>query len=388
MSSETPAPENKAGRFPGFDRLWKALVAAAFFGAGSVRLLGGGVAMSITAGVLAAVIYLREVVRGGTSWRELLLLVPAAAAILVGLHFILAPGEGKADLGPPHVIGIGGTPRAIAASPEAIWIVSSDGTLSTIGPTGIRRQVHLQPGLGDVAFGFRRAWVARGDELAAVNAGLHVAWRKSYGSRIAALAPARRGVWMLLPAARRIDLVRPASGQVRTAVSLGHARAIAADSGHLWVARAAAGDGSGSLVELDESGRHLRRIEIGAEPRAIALDSRYVWISYYDNGDLTRVTRATGDATQIHVDSSSLAGIALRPKGVWAIDEEGEDLVQVDPDASSPVGSVAAGGQPLGVAFWRSSVFVVSGVDGLVRVFPITVGGGGSTVPGLQMTCS
>lgn len=154
----------------------------------------------------------------------------------------------------------------------------------------------------------------------------------------------------------RVDDVVPGSGA-----------ALAAAGSKLWVAPS-----SGELTAVDPmTGRVTRRLDPNSAPQAIALGYGATWITDNEGDNVVRVD-PSGVITPIPVGHSP-DGIAVGAGAVWVADTGDDALVRIDPGTNSVTTTIPVGLEPTGVAVGAGSVWVANSGDGTVtRIDPLT----------------
>ena len=180
----------------------------------------------------------------------------------------------------------------IAVSAGAVWVASAaDGTVRTIERDGSRRSI--QAGAQIVALAADSRRVVALDAAAGTLTTIDASTRRPDGPPVRLggvpvdVALTGDSAWIADAGAgtvRRYDLRTrgPAGGPI----PVGHAPvAVVADGDDVYVAVG----GDRTLVHVRD-GKVTSRVDVGAEPNAVALDARYAWVSAGENR-LLRVAR-------------------------------------------------------------------------------------------------
>jgi YVTN family beta-propeller protein len=140
----------------------------------------------------------------------------------------------------------------------------------------------------------------------------------------------------------------------------------AAGFGSLWVAQ----PDRGVVARLDlEDGSVTDTIRVGSSPAGVAVDQGSVWVTNGGDGTLSRIDPETNEVSQTLQAGSGPSGIAIGEGGLWVADAVGTALLRIDP-ASGQTQSVPLAGQPSGVAFTPTGVWVTVAPARIVRIDP------------------
>jgi DNA-binding beta-propeller fold protein YncE len=92
-------------------------------------------------------------------------------------------------------------------------------------------------------------------------------------------------------------------------------------------------------------------------PVALTAGKQAVWVSD-TRGQVWRINPDTGTVTQTTPVGSGLVGVCATDEAVYAADNAGGTLVQIDPQDGRVVGLVPVGPAPTDVASWDGLVWV------------------------------
>lgn len=390
MSTDSRDNDSAPGKtFPGAQRFFTAVGFGVLIGGGASQVIGGGVLIAISTGLIAAGTYMREAIRGGSSPRELAVVITLAVLAIAGIRAYQVISSDELEpvaLGQPLILGVGAAPNALATSSHGVWVGSSRGILSRVSGGAIVRVLVLPRGLRDVAAGHGAVWAVRAGELIKIDSGnSKLRSRRTYGLQIGEVALSSDGVWLTLPVEDEVLLVPPDLGRPLVTVRVAHPLAIALSEDYLYVARNSVHGDFALLLRFTLSGKPAGRYRLPPNPRDLVANGRWLWISHYGLGELTRFDTATEEQHAIDLGGTSPSGIAVGDGRIWVTDEEQDSLSQVDPSRGETVARMPAGEEPRDVVIWRSSLFVASGLDGTVKIFPTISPGGAAQVPQLTL---
>jgi YVTN family beta-propeller protein len=229
---------------------------------------------------------------------------------VTALHAPASPRQGT-------TVRIGSTgPRAIAAAPGALWVLTRERPINPVTP-----------------------WT---------------------GTRAALL---------------RLD---PVTGAVRTRMNVrGEMRGLAANEDTVWVA--AARSNKAVVLRIDpKTKRVMASARTGTWPAALAVDNRGVWAvnaaPFYKRGTLVRIDAATNrlDGRAVPLGRAP-SGIAVGAGAVWVADALEGTVRRIDPERRRVVATISVGSQPYALAFAAGSLWVTNSDDGTVsRIDPHT----------------
>jgi YVTN family beta-propeller protein len=151
-----------------------------------------------------------------------------------------------------HSIAVGGNPETVVFAAGSAWVPNEDHTVARIDPVSGKIVARIRVGADpdDAMFCRGRLWVS-----------------DLRGSRLSVIDPATNAV-----------VARPNVG----VGSMG----MACDAG-VWVANY----DTGKLLQLDASGKVLRRLEVGVQPRELLIAFGDLWVSNQRSGTVVRVRR-------------------------------------------------------------------------------------------------
>jgi YVTN family beta-propeller protein len=173
----------------------------------------------------------------------------------------------------------------------------------------------------------------------------------------------------------------PASGRIRARIRLpGYMRGLAAaDGGSVWVATArplSASRSEGAVVRLDSTGRVKAVIRTGTWPAALAVGKRAIWAvnsaPFFKRGTLVRIDTATNriDGRPIPLGPAP-SGAAVGGGSIWVADAIEGTVRRIDPQRRRTVAAIDVGSEPYDVVFAAGSVWVTNADDGTVsRIDP------------------
>jgi streptogramin lyase len=255
-------------------------------------------------------------------------------------------GGGGGRGGGVQRVGVGSSPRALAAGEGGLWVANSgDSTVTRIAPrTGEVRAAAVaaveQP--FGVAVAGERVWVVGGGgELAEIEArsGKRV---RTTNLRIQAdgIGAGPEALWILNDTAgtvTRFDLSsgRPVAG---TPVQVGGGTSdIAVGLGAVWVTHST----SATLVKLNSrTGQVTRTIDLKGAVGGVAVDDRAVWVANPGRGKLIRVDPKTGTLQEIPVGGPvNSADVAAGDGAVFYVDLDSGTATRFDPATRKRVGS-------------------------------------------------
>jgi YVTN family beta-propeller protein len=333
--------------------------------------------------------------------RSVALAAALVLAVLAAVAALLLTRDADAvlsEVGPTHVgivdpqtndivgeIDLGGTPGAIAAGDDILWVLDpSRTTLARIDRA--ERQLTDTGGIGgspgNLAAAGTGAWVSDGCGQAAAEAlirydtrqtGAGAAWEDipldeldlppsaggtptSYGCGLAASAGS---IWVALnnPAgAVRVD-VDPATDEMEigTTVALPNGpSAIAVGAGAVWAA-----DRPGDVVRRlhPATGRTLGEVPVGRGPVALAVGGGHVWVANEGDNSVTRLDPLNDVTKSIPVGDGPIA-VAFGEGAVWTANSVDGTVSRIDPATERVTATVRVGHSPQGIVVAHGMVWV------------------------------
>ena len=255
-----------------------------------------------------------------------------------GLSSVGGDALGAIDPRTGHIveaIEVDARPSRVAASAEAIWVVSAArGTVSRVDPAehSVVREIHVGNGPAGIAVGGGGIWVANtlDGTVARVDATTNTL----------------------------VDTIPVGSGP----------RGVAFGGGSIWVAN----HDDGTVTRIDaRSGKRLRTITVGPTPTGIAADQDAAWVTDESTASVWLIDARTNDAAQwTHVGNGPNA-IAIGAGAVWVANTLDGTLWKISPSRRAVLAVIPVGDGPTGVAVARGSVWVANTYSGTVtRVDP------------------
>jgi DNA-binding SARP family transcriptional activator/DNA-binding beta-propeller fold protein YncE len=276
-----------------------------------------------------------------------------AAGLVLGLHT-----DAKASHIPPRVVPdsvvkidprtnkivqvtkVGREPSEIAVGRDAVWVVNfRDRTISSIRPSGAVETIGGVPLADYLAIDGGDVWVSSAEQ----------------GS------------------VARIDA---RTGEVVETVGVPkHAEGLAVGGGYLWITSPASTrrQGGDTIARLDlRSGDVVSRIPVGTTPIFATFGYGSVWVSNYDDDNISVVSPGSSKAETISGCDGPL-GIATGFGAVWVVCYWRSELVRIDARTRRVVARIPIGNGPLDVSAGAGAVWVTNRDSGTVlRVSPRT----------------
>jgi YVTN family beta-propeller protein len=322
----------------------------------------------------------------------------------------------RAPLPPKHgttvTIGSAG-PRAIAAAPGTLWVLTREQPIDPAAPwSGSRAALlRLDPDAGTLrtrltiggdmrglAATEDAVWVAAGRSNTGVVLRIdpktkRVVAQIHTGTWPAALSADAKGVWVVntAPFFKRGTLVRVSIATNRAEgrpVPLGPAPSgVAVGAGAVWVADAI----EDTVRRIDVARRRtVATIRVGRQPYALTFAAGSVWITNSDDGTVARIDPSTNKVVaRIRVGRNPY-GIAAGARSLWVASLGAGTISRLQASSGRVVKTIRVGGDPLDVALASGAVWFSQNSDGAVTrlgnysghaSFALTVVAGGKAVP-------
>ena len=234
----------------------------------------------------------------------------------------------------------GGSPTAIAAAADDLWVAEGRGGPSQYLGARTRSVAHLAGPLR-----------AMRDRIALPTGGGRVST-----SRNDRIALSQRAVWVIAGDGSLVQ-IDPLSDEVVRVLPL-HAIAVAASDDRAWALTS-----DRSLVPVGERGG-TGDAPIDASPgaSALAVGGGALWVSDAGAGELLRIDPADPAARRKIAVGAGAGEVAYGDGAAWVLDPARGRALRIDGESGSVTGAVAVGGTPRDVA--------VSGDDVWVSVAP------------------
>lgn len=283
---------------------------------------------------------------------------------------------------PFQTIDVGGFPNAVDVGAGGVWVVR-DG----------RRLLKLDPESGEVV-----ARIGAGDELGGerpcgVAAGEGAVWVATLSGNVARVSPKTNrfqslidlqeaacvaagagGVWVTSPTDGAVIRIDPLTNEVVAEIPLeGFPQGIDVGFGSVWVAAADPPDGAnGAVVRIDpRSNEVVRTILVDNLPEYLDAGAGAVWATS-NNGTIAEIDPRTNQlVSTIRITEGGRTTVAVGGGAVWAAEltAAGEEasIVRIDPETAQLDGEpIAAGRNPVGLAFGAGSLWVTNYDDGTI----------------------
>ena len=186
----------------------------------------------------------------------------------------------------------------------------------------------------------------------------------------AALAVGSRTVWFIGGIEpTRVSRINPATAEPIDPVSIrsGEATDIVLGGGSLWV-----GASDGTLTEFDPlTGRRIDEIALDATPDELAYGEGAVWALDQLGNQVIQVDPADGRILARIDVNGNLEDIAAGDGGVWVLDDFAGTVTQIDPQTGTIHDPIGVGPEPSAIAIGLGSAWITDAEDGMIyRVDP------------------
>jgi YVTN family beta-propeller protein len=283
-------------------------------------------------------------------------------------------------------------PRAIAAGPGALWILTRDkpvdptaatpytyGRLLRLDPESgrIQARIRLDGNMRGLAAAAGSVWVAAARPLSGTRSeGIVLRVDASRGTVSAvvrtgtwpsALASDGRWLWAVntAPFFKRGTLVRidtATNRRVGRAIPLGPAPSgIAMGAGSVWVADAL----QGTVRRIDGLRRRtIATIRVGRQPYGLTFAAGSLWVTNSDEHTVSRIDPATNHVRQTITVGRNPYGIASGGTSLWVANLGDGSVSELDAARGHVRRTLRRGGDPLGVAVAGEAVWMTQNSEG------------------------
>ena len=248
-------------------------------------------------------------------------------------------------------------PRAIAAAPGALWVLTREQPITPEAPwNGSRAALfRLDPNAGTL-----RTRITIDGDMSGLAANQDTVW--------VAAARSNKGVVL------RID---PKTKRVVAHIYTGTwPAALAADSGGVWAVNAAPFYKRGTLVRVDAATNRLegRVVPLGRAPSGITVGAGSVWVADALEGTVRRI-----DPVRRRVVASIGVGrqpyaLAFTAGSLWVTNSDDGTVSRVDPHRNKVVATIRVGRNPYGIAAGSRLLWVANLGDGTVSCIDTSSG--------------
>jgi len=277
---------------------------------------------------------------------------------------------------------VGTDPQAIAVGEGSVWVTNVDDEyVSRIDPADFAardRVIPVPDYPSDVLAGAGSVWVALGAlaELVRINPEQGTATKPisamgggtPCGAPHASLAVGAGAVWLVCRSgqlgrlgvqARQGRSVEVDAGLVLSSSSiLPQFEDLVFGLGSLWIVD----NEINSVIEVDPLVvQKLRTINVGQDPRAVAVGADSLWTANFGDDTVTRLTipakGATPVITAIPVGDGPV-DLAVGEGGVWVVNHLAATVSRIDPESNEVVATIGIGNEPQRVAAGEGRVWV------------------------------
>lgn len=221
------------------------------------------------------------------------------------------------------------------------------------------------------------AVTSRPNTVVAIGTGSdRVAATVPVGDRPGAIAAAAGSLWVANRDDDTVSQVDPRALEVRHTVAVpAPPNALASAAGGVWVAGAGFSSSFVSVSRIDPHfgavDRTMRAPTVSMGPVAsLAAAGSAIWLAPY-SGELTRIDARRQKVVSRTDPNSGPSAIAVAGGVVWLVDNEGDDVVRIDPTGART--TTAVGYNPSAIAIGDGGVWVTdTGDDRVERLDPMT----------------
>ena len=328
--------------------------------------------------------------RIGIAIAAALILAAAAAAFLLtrdsgGLSSVSPNSVGVIDPSSNKLIAevpVGREPEAITTGEGGVWATNvEDETVSRIDPTDVAATpstISVEDYPSDILAGTGTIWVALGAlaELVGINPEQDAAASPvsalgegvSCGPPQASIAVGAGAIWFACRAAGlgRVDLRTPVGRSVGLEAGIVTSSSavlpvfedVAFGLESLWIVDSA----TNSVIEVDPVViQRQRALNVGQDPRAVAVSSDSVWVANYGDDTITRLQIESKGATPTITDilvGDGPVDVAFGEGAVWVVNQLDRTVSRIDPESDDVVATIGLGNEPQRVAAGEGRVWV------------------------------
>jgi YVTN family beta-propeller protein len=255
-------------------------------------------------------------------------------------------------------IPVGTKPGPVTFGAGSIWVgMVDDKSVTRIDAKTrkVLRNIPLDPQTPTgLAYGFRAVWVAHGrlGNVTRIDPQFNTpgppievggtAFGQPYGS----VAVGLRAVWVVFGDST-LAKIDPTTLRVKRARAGSLPAGIAVGSGSVWVSNA--GEASVTRYNPEAFQAPLDTISVGRSPTGIAA-AHTIWVANSADDSVWRIGPDTGDVDPIDVGDDPRA-VAITPDAVWVANHGDGTLSRIDPDSNQVERKIHIGNAPTGIVF-------------------------------------
>ncbi len=292
-----------------------------------------------------------------------------AAAVLVLLLLRSEPTRPQADA-TVKVFKVGGVPRSLLLTDDALWVGTGTRTLLEVDPTdgSVEKKIDLAfvPGdmieIGDSIY----LGAIEGTSIARVGQSSdEPEYLDNQGQTPQSLALGAGWLWIAAfddGAVHRLEL----DGNLRRETVFKEKNAfpsgLAFFGDSLWVTDVV----DDVVMRLDVDGNVTDEIVVGDGPTTVVGGAGSVWVAEFNDRSVARIDPETGTSQSILVGGKP-TGIAVDDEFVWVTRAASDDIVRIDVSSGRWTGEVfEVGDSPQDIVLDGESIWVANQADGML----------------------
>ncbi|MDX6584276.1 MAG: hypothetical protein QOI10_3460 [Solirubrobacterales bacterium] len=268
---------------------------------------------------------------------------------------------------------VSGGPNAVAPTGHGrAYVVTEAGWLYKLDPRlGVDDGLRLEPDLFDVDVGLGAVFATANGHVYRVERHNETITRRRLGSGDCELAVADNGVWFKDFEGGRILLLSRSLGQRKATIKIDEPNGMAVDGPRLWVTQGRPEGQTGALLEFNQHGQRLRRIQIPADPQDLVVAGPEVWVVHYRAAQISRYDTRTGQLDTFDLGVEVPSGLAAGLGSVWASGADSGAVSQISRQQLASIAELGSGQRPLDVAVSGHWLYAPSSIDDLVQLYQL-----------------
>jgi outer membrane protein assembly factor BamB len=164
-------------------------------------------------------------------------------------------------------------------------------------------------------------------------------------------------VWVTVFGGGQVVAIDPGSGRIVHRIALaGQPEGLVPMAGSVWVVRQKAR----LLTEVDANGNLGRSFQLGSDPRLVAAGGRWLFVTDFVDGAVTRIDPRTGTRAVSRRICEGPQGLSDEAGTMWVACTSGDEVIALDEQTLRVLGRTRVANEPDAVRAEGSRLFVLS----------------------------
>jgi len=219
---------------------------------------------------------------------------------------------------------------------------------------------------GGLALGTDAIWVtgAQTDTVTRLTPSTGLATSIPVDSGPVAATATGRDVWVAAAGAGRVTRISAATNKAADHIDVGaEPRGIAVDFDRVWVTS----QREDTVTVLDAvTGKHVATVNVGAGPVGVATGLGRVWVANSRENTVTSIDPTTLAVDGTYPVGSGPSAVAISADSVWVVNGLGQSVTRVDPTRAKDPATIRVGDTPATIVADEARVWVGNLADGTI----------------------